>query len=127
MKYFILACLLFSAQAALADDFSARATTARARAGNTEGAKYDITLWPILNQAAAVCDPPGTVLPDTELGHFNLVGDITADGKMINIEVRPETNMAKCYAAQMAKAHFLHPPLVGGPTYPVLLDMKVTN
>ncbi|OYY02550.1 MAG: hypothetical protein B7Y73_08800, partial [Acidocella sp. 35-58-6] len=70
--------------------------------------------------------PAGTKLPASELGHFNLVGDITAAGQMINIEVRPETEMAKCYAAQMAKAHFLHPPLVGRTTYPVLLDLNVT-
>jgi hypothetical protein len=127
MKYLpILAVLLFSTQTALADDFSTRATQARAMAGNTEGAKYDITLWPILNEAGAACDPAGTKLPASELGHFNLVGDITADGRMINIEVRPETNMAKCYAGQMAKAHFLHPPLVGRTTYPVLFDLTVT-
>jgi hypothetical protein len=128
MKFLVSALLLCLAlaQAARADDFTSRATAGRAAAQNIEGSKYALTLFPILKQAGNACDPPGTKLPPSGIGHFALIGNITDTGQMIDIEVRPATQMAICFAKQMSTAQFSAPPLDGRPTYPVVVDLNVT-
>jgi hypothetical protein len=125
-KLAIALLLTLAANAAQADDFGARAAAGRAAAANAEGSKYDLSLWPILREAGAACDPPGTQLPPSEIGHFALVGNILDTGRMIDIDVTPQTAMAMCYARQMSLARFASPPLYGRASYPVVVDLNVT-
>jgi hypothetical protein len=128
MKWLLSLLLLGLALAppARADDFTSRAAAGRAASQNGEGSKYDLSLLPILKQAGDACDPLGTKLPPSEIGHFALIGNITDTGQMIDIEVRPKTQIAICFANQMSTAQFSTPPLYGRPTYPVVVDLNVT-
>jgi hypothetical protein len=127
MKFFApAALLLLTAQLAYADDFTARATAGRAASSTPAGSKFDQSLIPILGKVGDICDPPGTKLPDSELGTFDLVGDITPDGVLINVEVKPATKTSLCFATQLAKNHFDPPPRPSG-NYPIVVQLTVTN
>jgi hypothetical protein len=126
MRYLLLLAFLLAAHAAAADDFSARAAAGRAAAGTPEGTKYDQSMWPILTQAGHACDPPGAKVPASELGHFDIVGNITNTGKMVAIEATPINPLSECYLLQLSHAQFAPPPPSPRPSYPIVIDLTVT-
>jgi hypothetical protein len=127
MKIFPILALTLLAHAAWADDFTARAIAGRAASATSAGSKFDDSLLPILGKAGAFCDPSGTKLPATELGQFVLVGDVTPQGKLINIVVKPENPVSQCFAAQLAHNAFDAPPRPDNANYPIVVQLNVTN
>src|SRR5271168_886181 len=127
MKIFPILALTLLAHAAWADDFTARATAGRAASATAAGSKFDDSILPMLGKAGAVCDPPGTKLPAAELGQFALVGDITQAGKLINIAVKPQNPVSECFATQLARNSFNPPPRPDNATYPIVVQLNVTN
>ena len=62
--------------------------------------------------------------PQTE--PFVLVADITSEGKAKAIEVRPATNIARCFATGFALAPFpTPPPYPCCEAYPVTIEMRI--
>ena len=127
MKIFPILALTLLAHAAWADDFTDRAAAGRAASATPAGSKFDDALMPMLGKAGAFCDPPGTKLPAAELGQFALVGDITQAGKLINVAVKPQNPVSECFAAQLARDTFDPPPRPDNATYPILVQLNVTN
>lgn len=128
MKHLVLiTALCLVGPLAHADNFSNRAAAGRIASATPEGSKYDISLTPLIRTAGEVCDPPGTTLPVSQLGHFDLVGDITKNGQVINIEVKPDNPLAQCFANQIAQAQLAPPPPSARTLYPILIDLTVTN
>ena len=127
MKIFPILALTLLAHAAWADDFTARAAAGRAASATSAGSKFDNSILPMLGKAGAFCDPPGTKLPATELGQFVLVGDITQEGRLINIAVKPQNPVSECFAAQLSRDTFDPPPRPDNATYPILVQLNVTN
>jgi hypothetical protein len=125
-KYLPVMGFVLAGHLAWADEFHGRAMAGIAAAENAVGGKYDLTIWPILRAAGNVCDPPGTVVPASELGHFALVGNITAEGQMVMIEVQPVNKISACFAAQMARSKFVPPPILYNNTYPITADLNIT-
>jgi hypothetical protein len=57
---------------------------------------------------------------------FVLVADIGAEGTAKAIEVRPATNIARCFAAGFATARFpVPPPHAGHDGFPVTIKMRI--
>jgi hypothetical protein len=120
----IAAAWLATAPLAMANDMPARITAGRAANGTPLGAKYGLSLPPLLGAASQSCDPPGLVLPAPELGRFVLVGTITKTGRLTAIETHPHNALTACYAAALAAAQFAPPP---HDNYPLLIQLNVTN
>jgi hypothetical protein len=125
MKILPLLAFTLVAHFAWADDFSDRAAAGRAASQTPQGSAFDNSLMPMLGKAGQVCDPPGKVLPQSELGEFDLVGDITQAGVLINVEVKPQTPLSECFAAQLEHNRFNPPPR--DHTYPILVQLNVSN
>jgi hypothetical protein len=63
--------------------------------------------------------------PETE--PFVLVADINTEGKAVAIDVKPTTNIAKCFSAGFAAAQYPQPPQYPGRKgFPVTLEMRIT-
>jgi hypothetical protein len=126
MRHLALLICVLAGAVAWADDFSGRVAAGRAAAATPDGTRYDQSIWPIISQAGRVCDPPGMKVPQAELGPFDLVGNVTNAGRMVDVEVRPANSISECFALQMANSQFATPPPSPWVTYPVLIDLTVT-
>jgi len=116
---------LSAAQTAQADDFTARMATGRAAAATPAGTAFAQSLMPMLHVIDALCDPPGTVLPSAALGPLDLVGDITPQGALTNVQTRPQTALSACLARNLQARRFSPPPWQGD--YPVFIRLTVSN
>jgi hypothetical protein len=62
--------------------------------------------------------------PQTE--PFTLVADITLEGVARSVEIRPETNIARCFAKGFGEASFPPPPAVPGhDAFPIVIDLNM--
>jgi hypothetical protein len=113
------------AQAAQADDFTARTEAGRSAAATAAGSAVGQSVKPVLLDVSYTCDPPGTVLPASDLGPLDLVGDITQHGILTNMEARPQTPLAACFIANLSKRYFFPPHWVGN--YPLFIHLVVSN
>jgi hypothetical protein len=125
MKRSLALALVLLAAPAWADDFSARAIAGRTVTATPLGNEFAQSIRPLLDEVATECDPPGTVLPASELGAFDLVGDITPAGVLLNVQVLPVTPLTTCFAAKLATHAFNPPPRPGN--YPLYVHLTVTN
>ena len=107
---------------AFAGDISARIAESKAAEASPEGREFTRSLWPVYGTAMRNCVPPGSNDP-ANLGAFVLVGRMSRDGRLTDVEVQPETKISRCFAAQLYQAHFPSPPKSD---YPVHIEMKVT-
>ena len=120
----LLALLATSAQAASFDD--------RVRIGRETGKmeayqQYQKTMYesitPHLGTTMKGCFE---TIRDPETGAFTLVADITSEGTARSIEIRPETNIARCFARGFGEASFPRPPAVPGhDAFPLVIDLNM--
>ena len=62
--------------------------------------------------------------PESEA--FTLVADITAEGIARSIEIKPDTNIARCFARGFGEASFPQPPAVPGhAAFPIVIDLNM--
>jgi hypothetical protein len=113
------------AHTARADDFTARMAAGHTAAATAEGSAVSQAVLPVLADIDNICDPRGTVLPLAELGPFDIVGDITRHGNLINLEARPQNPLTACFTANLAKRHFFPPNWPGD--YPLYIHLGVSN
>jgi hypothetical protein len=126
MKLFLAVILILAlAQAARADEFTARVAAGRAAAATPAGDEFGLSVTPMLQSIDSLCDPPGMILPAAELGPLDLVGDITPTGALTNVEIRPQTAVGECFAKHLAARHFAPPPWQGN--YPLFVHLVVSN
>ena len=65
-------------------------------------------------------------IPNPETAPFVLIADITSEGMASAIEVRPPTNIARCFAAGVAKASFPRPPPSRNDDgFPITIKMRI--
>jgi hypothetical protein len=56
---------------------------------------------------------------------FTLVAELADDGRPVEIAVRPETNVATCWAARFAALRFAPPPRYPGRSgFPLVFEMR---
>jgi hypothetical protein len=91
--------------------------TYHARVQQELGAHYATTMHSCLTDATAA-----------EIDAFTLVADITADGRLDAVAVRPATNIASCFAAGLVPVSFPKPPPYPGRSgFPIMIKMTITQ
>lgn len=65
-------------------------------------------------------------LPKPQQKSFVLIADITPTGKAAAVEVKPDNEVARCYASGFAAASFPRPPAYPGRQgFPVMMKIRV--
>jgi hypothetical protein len=123
----LLFLLLVTAAVDAADSFSARAQRAKAIEESAEGQSFQKVLWGQAGDHSAKamqhCFPKG-VTADTN--SFTLVANLIPGRTLANVEVRPRTKMAQCFADGFSKAPFPEPPQgFGSEGLPLVIEMKI--
>ncbi|GLQ98229.1 hypothetical protein [Dyella mobilis] len=129
MKALLLAMLgLASASTTAKDSFDQRVSTASKLEETPQGQAYDKVLYGAIGndvqKAMVLCFPKGT---KADTGRFTLVATLLSNGSASDIEVRPATKMAKCFAAKFAAAPFpALPAYASEDGLPIFMDMQIT-
>lgn len=62
---------------------------------------------------------------DAQMDPFTLVADITPEGTARAVEIKPETNIGRCFAKGFEAASFPQPPAVAGhDAFPIVMDLN---
>ncbi|HEX7816542.1 peptidase C13 [Dyella sp.] len=123
-----IALLLVTICAFARDDFDQRVQAAKMAEGTATGPAYQRAFW----------DKTGNPMTDAlksciksnepaDKSPFTLVADISADGHPQRVDVRAPTPLARCLAGQFSGWTFPKPPLKEGASYPVEIDVSVTQ
>lgn len=123
----LTACVMLMAagiaQAGGPPAFDTRVAAAKAAVATRPGFIYDTAMVPALHHALVPCVPPGN--DQRRGGEFVLVADVDARGRATNIEVRPATALARCFAGHFRALALQPPPLARGQRlYPVVVEMQ---
>ncbi|GAB1597232.1 hypothetical protein [Lysobacter claricitrinus] len=124
MKPLLLTAALLTSTAATAatPTFDARVAAAKAAVATRPGFIYDTAMVPAVHHALVPCVPKGT--DPARGGDFVLVADVDRGGHASNIDVRPSSPLARCFARTFAALALRPPPLTAGqPRYPVVVEM----
>jgi hypothetical protein len=119
--------MLFTLALALAagDGFEGRVQAAKALERKADGKAWQSAMWD------RVGDPATDALKDCIASNapadkrpFTLVADVDADGRSSQVEVRPATPVARCFAGQFNAWMLPAPPKTPAP-YPVEIDVTM--
>jgi hypothetical protein len=70
--------------------------------------------------------PIGYPVQEPQIDAFTLVADITRDGKLSTVDVRPATNIAFCFASGLTRISFPKPPRYPGHIgFPMTIEMRI--
>jgi hypothetical protein len=118
--------LLALAFALAADnDFASRVAAAKALEKTTEGHAWQEALWTKIGNPAtdALKDCVASNAP-ADKTPFTIVATIDAQGRSSNVQVQPETPVAKCFTGQFAVWTLPVPPKKPAP-YPFEIDVSM--
>ncbi|MGY4516934.1 hypothetical protein [Lysobacter sp. HA18] len=125
MKPLLLATALAvstAAAGAAPPTFETRVATAKAAVATRPGFIYDTAMVPAIHHALVPCVPKGT--DPTRGGDFVLVADVDANGRLSNIDTRPASALARCFAKSFGALTMQKPPLTHGRSlYPMVVEM----
>lgn|SRR5690348_7382369 len=121
------ALMLASPPAAPEDSFSARVLRGRMVEAGPGGAAYQKALWQQINDPAAVAlkscldrHAPADKSP------FTVVANVLPDGKPAQVQARPATPVADCFADWLGTNTLPPPPaLATEPVYPIEIDVSI--
>jgi hypothetical protein len=123
----LLSLLMVSAVVQAGDAFEERVQRAKALEDSPAGQAYQDVMWPKVEPFVAAltqkCIPDD---PKADVRSFVFVATLSADATLSEIEVRPVTDVAKCFAGGMRQAPFPRPPAdlaAGG--MPIVLNMRL--
>ena len=125
MKKLVPLLILFSASLHAAT-FEERVDRANAAFETEHGELYERTLGPYIQAAIGKCASGAAVAKETA-GKFVLVADVSAQGKVVNPVVKPETPTSVCFAREFG-AQVLSPPpdsLVSGGLAPLVVEVYI--
>lgn len=128
MKRIILFLCAIVASSVHAESFEARAQLGEAAEDRGEFKSYFSTMYKEIGEPMAnimrICFK-NTLKPDS--ANFVLVADIEKEGNLDSIEVKPATNIAKCFAAGLIPVSFPKPPeYPKRHGFPLTIKMKIT-
>ncbi len=122
-----IALAVTSLGAAAAETFDARAQYAKALEDTPAGQAYQDEMWPVVKPYISdLMERCVSDKPTSDLRSFVWVATLTAEGKLIDIEVQPDTEVSRCFSRGMEHAPFPKPPkdfAVGG--LPLTLNMRL--
>lgn len=120
--------MLLALAFALATDsaFDARVQTAKLLENNVEGKLWQGKLWDSIGNPAtdALKGCIASNMPAADRRAFTLVAKVTADGRSSDVDVRPKSPVATCFAGQFATWTLPTPPKTPTP-YPVEIDVTM--
>ncbi|HET6553549.1 MAG TPA: peptidase C13 [Dyella sp.] len=123
----VLLALALQLAPAAGSDFHARVTQAKLAEGAATGPAYQKQMWDRIGnpttdayKSCLASNAPADRSP------FTLVADVMADGRLAQIEVQPQTPIARCMAGQFATWMLPAPPASPAP-YPVEIDFSIKN
>ena len=120
MKTWVLLGML--APAAAHPTFDARAAAATAAISTRAGFIYDTAMVPAIHAALQPCVPKGT--NPARGGGFALVADVDASGRLHDVEVRPASPIARCFAKTFGATRLRPPPVYASHAWPILVRMR---
>lgn len=128
MSRLIFAGLFISAvTSVVATDFAARVSSAKSVGQSQEGKKLLLSLGGAYNAAMRACISPSATVRD-KAEKFELVADVSADGHMHGVTVRPETPMSRCFANHISSQAIKPPPKLGTSTsYPIYIEIEIAQ
>jgi hypothetical protein len=118
-----------SSEAPSCEPFDVRVGLGKAAEQNEEFSAYQSSMnRQVGSQYAAAMRSCFATVKDPQTDSFTLVGDITPDGELSAVEVRPATNIASCFAAGLRAVTFPNPPRYSGRNgFPVTIEMHITE
>jgi hypothetical protein len=125
----IVAALWGALQAAApADAFDRRVQQGRQAEQDSTGQAYQARLWarlnPLMTNALTNCLAS---LPAPDKAPFTLVADIDPQGRPWQVQVRPQTSVASCFAPRFAGMTLPAPPPIERAGYPIEIDITLTH
>jgi hypothetical protein len=111
VRYAIFLLLAVSLTAESAETFEAREQRATMLEETSAGKAYQDAMWPLVKPFLAELIKQcisNEAKPD--LTSFRWVATVTADGKLADVEVQPETGVSKCFSLGIVQAPFPKPP-----------------
>ncbi len=127
MKWFAVALILISVNAAGDDPFDQRVQRAKLVESEGDGKPYVHDMWLHVeadaNSAMQGCFRKGTP-PDTD--SFVMIANVLPTGGLGQIDLRPHTPMVQCFADRFAKAVFPPTPVIFGDAgVPIVIEMNI--
>ena len=92
-----------------ADTFEDRVERANAVFETEDGATYEKKLGPYIQQAIKKCAPAGSTSKEN-WGKFVLVVDVSSEGRIVNPDVKPETQISACFSKEFISQTLPAPP-----------------
>ncbi|WP_445144900.1 peptidase C13 [Dyella sp. Tek66A03] len=123
----VLLALALQLSPAAGADFHARITQAKLAEGAATGAAYQKQVWDRIGHPTT--DAYKSCIDSnkpTDKGPFTLVADVMPDGRLVQIDVQPQTAVAKCMAGQFANWMLPEPPAQPKP-YPIEIDFSIAK
>jgi len=125
---FMLVALWGGLLAAAPDDtFEQRVQQGRQAERDQDGRAYQNRLWvplnPLATEALTACLAS---TPHPDRAPFTLVADIDPQGRPLQVQVRPQTPVASCFAARFAGMTLPAPPPIARAGYPIEIDITMT-
>ncbi|HXP00803.1 MAG TPA: peptidase C13 [Luteibacter sp.] len=110
---------------AAGDGFDGRVHTAKALELKAEGKAWQSAMWDRIGNPAtdALKDCIASNAP-ADKQPFTLVANVGTDGRSTDVDVRPATPVARCFAGQFAAWTLPVPPKAPAP-YPVEIDVTM--
>lgn len=123
MNRLIAALFLISASVNAAT-FEDRVNAAYAALETEQGEAYEKKLRPFIQETIKKCAPAGSVQKQPS-GKIVLVADVSAEGKIFNSIVKPETSTAKCISKEFSARILPAPPnaLIADGMAPLIVEI----
>jgi hypothetical protein len=127
MRILVLILLLCLVSTAFAETFEERVELARAAENAAETKPYQKQMFDAIGpHLSTVMKSCFASIKNPETEPFTLVADVTPQGVADAVEVKPNTNIAACFAKGFASANFPPPPQFRGRSrYPMFIDMRI--
>ena len=126
MKHVSVVLAALVATSALAEDIASRVAKAKALASTVTGQRYEQAIASVIHKAMLSCIAPGTT-DKANLGKFVLVGQVTPEGALTEVDFEPQSTVAQCFAKNAMHLPWPAPPERGGNAvgYPIEVSMQV--
>ena len=112
----------------VAETFSERLEVAKALEKTEEFPIYEKALFDAVgNQLANTMRNCFQNIENPNDNSFVMVSGITKEGRAVNVDVEPKTNISLCFINGFKMARFPTPPPYGGKPYPFYIDMTITE
>jgi hypothetical protein len=117
----VLSLVLVAAPLRATPVFDARVAAAEAAVARPGGFAYDTALVPAIHAAVLPCVPNGA--DPARGGGFVLVADVDPAGRLLSVDVKPASPIARCFAQRFGATRLRPPPSASRP-WPIVVRMQ---